>query len=119
MGNSKRPWVILNIDIRSPWIRDGNDRIGQALGELLHTGQAKALSRTSERTSAPFPVPPRRGIGVLGCFNSIFKMWPHKHFLQREKNAGDKDHEGSFRIRQHPTGFIGSVDDIISTDPGV
>ncbi len=59
------------------------------------------------------------GVGVLGCLNSIFKMWPYKHFLERDKNSGDKDHEGSFRIRQPPTGFIDSVDDIISTDPGV
>ncbi len=31
--------------------------------------------------------------------------------VQGEKNAGGKGREGLFQIKQHPTGFIGSVDD--------
>ncbi len=44
-------------------------------------------------------------------------MWPGKDFAQLE-NTGGKDREGSFQTTQHPTGFIGSADDIIfSTKP--
>ncbi len=33
---------------------------------------------------------------------------------------GGKGREGSFQVKQHPTGFVGSTDDIIfSTGPGV
>ncbi len=47
-------------------------------------------------------------------------MWPNERFVQEEKNIGGKGHEGSFQIKQHTTGFIGSADDIIfSTGPGV
>ncbi len=53
----------------------------------------------------------------MGCLDSIFKMWPDKNFVQREKNTGLKDHEESFQVKQHSTGFIGSADD--STEPGV
>ncbi len=41
----------------------GQERIVEAAGELLFTGHAEPLSQTSERTSAPFPKPLRRGTG--------------------------------------------------------
>ncbi len=53
MLNSRRPWVILNVDIRSP-------RIRRCVRELLHTGHAETFSRISERASAPFPMPVSR-----------------------------------------------------------
>ncbi len=35
------------------------------------------------------------------------------------KILGGKDREGSFQVKQRPTGFIGSADDIIfSNEPG-
>ncbi len=87
---------------------------------LLHVGHVEALSRTSERASAPFPMPLRRGVGWNSCLTSIFKMWPEKDFVQEAKNTGGKGREGSFQVKQHPTGFIGSANDIIfSTEPGV
>ncbi len=50
-------------------------------------------------------------------------MWcffGRKNIWYKEKNYRGKDREGSFQIKQHPTGFIGSADDIIfSTEPGV
>ncbi len=47
-------------------------------------------------------------------------MWPDKGFLQGEKNTGGKGREESFKVKQHPTGVIGSADDIIfSAEPGV
>ncbi len=56
----------------------------------------------------------------MGCLDSIFKMWPDKNFVQREKNTWRKDHEESFQVKQHSKGFIGSAEDIIfSTEPGV
>ncbi len=56
----------------------------------------------------------------MGCLNSIVKMWPDKNFIQGAKNTGNKGREGSFQVKQHPTGFIGSADNIIfSTEPGV
>ncbi len=56
----------------------------------------------------------------MGCLNSMFKVWPVQRFVQEEKNIGGKGSEGSFQAKQHPTGFIGSADDIFfSTDPGV
>ncbi len=49
----------------------------------------------------------------------IFKVWPDKRFVQGEKNIGDKGREGSFQVKQHPRGFIGSADDVIfSIEPG-
>ncbi len=46
-------------------------------------------------------------------------MWPDIRFVQGEKNIGSKGREGSFQVKQHPTGTIGSADDIIfSTEPG-
>ncbi len=36
------------------------------------------------------------------------------------RNTGGKGREGLFQVKQHPTGFIGSADDIFfSTEPGV
>ncbi len=55
----------------------------------------------------------------MECLNSIFKLWPDKSFVQGRKNTGSKGREKSFQIKQHPTGFIGSADDItfsIETD---
>ncbi len=47
-------------------------------------------------------------------------MWADERFVQGEKNIEGKGREGSFQAKQHPTGFIGSTDDIIfSTEPGV
>ncbi len=59
MGNLRKTWVILNMDIRF-------SRIRRCLSELLHTEHAKTLSQTSELASAPFPMPLRRGIGWCG-----------------------------------------------------
>ncbi len=56
-------------------------------------GQAEALSRTSERASAPFPVSLRRGEDGMSCLNSIFRMWPHTNFVQWEENAGGRGRE--------------------------
>ncbi len=40
--------------------------------------------------------------------------------MYKGKNIGSKGREGSFQVKQHPTGTIGSADDIIfSTEPGV
>ncbi len=40
--------------------------------------------------------------------------------LYRGGDIGNKGREGSFQVKQHPMGFIGSTDDIIfSTEPGV
>ncbi len=56
----------------------------------------------------------------MGCLNSIFQVWSDKGFVQGEKITGGKGRKGSFQVKQHPTGFIGSTDDIIfSTEPGV
>ncbi len=56
----------------------------------------------------------------MGCLKSIFQIWQDINFVQGEKNTGSKGHEGSFQVKQHPTGFIGSADDIIfTTEPGV
>ncbi len=59
----------------------------------------------------------------MGCLNRIqdvFKMWADERFVQGEKNTGGKGRKGSFQVKEHPTGFIGSTDDIIfSTEPGV
>ncbi len=56
----------------------------------------------------------------MGCLNSIFKVWPDKGFVQGEKNTGGKVRELSFQVKQIPTGFVRSVDDIIfSIEPGV
>ncbi len=56
----------------------------------------------------------------MGCLNSIFQVLSDKGFVQGEKNTGGKGREGSFQVKQHPTGFIGSADGIIlSTKPGV
>ncbi len=41
-------------------------RVVEAVGELHHAGHAEVLSQTSERASAPFLVPQRRGIGLDG-----------------------------------------------------
>ncbi len=49
----------------------------------------------------------------MGCLTSIFKMWPNKNFVQGEKNTGGKSSEGSFQVKQHLAGFIGTADDII------
>ncbi len=47
-------------------------------------------------------------------------MWPDKNFVQGEKNTEGKGREGSFQVKQNPTDFIGSADDIIfSPEPGV
>ncbi len=47
-------------------------------------------------------------------------VWSDKNFVQGEKNTGGNCRKGSFQVKQHPTGFIGSTDDIIfSTEPGV
>ncbi len=40
-------------------------------------------------------------------------MWADARFVQGEKNIGGKGREGSFQGNQHPTGFIGSADNII------
>ncbi len=54
----------------------------------------------------------------MGCLNRIFKMWPDERFVQGEKNTGGKGREGSFQVKQHPTGFIGRADGIIfSAEP--
>ncbi len=42
------------------------DRIVEAVGGLLHTGHAEAVSGISERVSASFPIPLRRGMGWNG-----------------------------------------------------
>ncbi len=56
----------------------------------------------------------------MGCLDSIFQVWSDKSFVQGEKNTGGKGRKGSFQVQKHPTGFIGSTDDIIfSTEPGV
>ncbi len=54
------------------------------------------------------------------CLNRIFKMWADERFVQGEENIGGKGRQGSFQVKQHPTGFIGRAEDIIfSTEPGV
>ncbi len=83
-------------------------------------GHGEALSRTLEQDFKTFLVPLRRGIGWDGLLYSIFQVWSDKGFVQGEKNTGGKGRKGSLQIKLHPTGFIGSADDIISsTAPGV
>ncbi len=56
----------------------------------------------------------------MGCLNSIFQVWSDKGFVQGEKNTGGKGPKGSFHVKQHPTGLIGSTDYIIfNTEPNV
>ncbi len=56
----------------------------------------------------------------MGWLNSIFQVWSDKGFVQGEKNTGGKGRKGSFQVKQHPTGFTGSTDDILlSTGPDV
>ncbi len=56
----------------------------------------------------------------MGYLNRILKMWADERFVQEEKNIWGKGLEGSFQVKQHATGFIGSADDIIfSTEHGV
>ncbi len=43
---------------------------------------------------------------------SASAVWPGEGFVQGEKNIGGKGRKGSFQVKQHPTGFIGSTDDI-------
>ncbi len=66
-------------------------------------------------------MPLRLGINIgMGCLNRIFKMRLDTNFVQEETNAGYMGRHGSFQIKQHSTGFIGSADDIIfSTEPGI
>ncbi len=43
-----------------------------------------------------------------------------KTFLQGEKDTGGKGREELFQVKQHPTGFIGSADDMFfRTEPSV
>ncbi len=46
-------------------------------------------------------------------------MWADEPFVQGEKHIGGKGREGSFQVKQHPTVFIGSADDMtFNTEPG-
>ncbi len=56
MGKPKKQWVIFNMDLPT------GKR--ETVGELLRTGRAEALSRTSERASAPSPMRRRLGWGA-------------------------------------------------------
>ncbi len=59
-------------------------------------------------------------MGCLSRIQDVFKMWANERSVQGEKNTGGKGRKGSFHVKKHPTGFIGSTDDIIfSTEPGV
>ncbi len=49
----------------------------------------------------------------MGWLNNIFQVWWDKGFVQGEKNTGGNGRKGSFQVKQHPTGFIGSTDDNI------
>ncbi len=54
----------------------------------------------------------------MGCLNSIFKMCLDKIFAQEEKDTGGTVCEELFLVKQHPTGYIGSADDInFNTEP--
>ncbi len=47
-------------------------------------------------------------------------MWLEKKFEPREKNVLGKSREGSFRVKKHLAGFIGSADGIIcGAEPAV
>ncbi len=48
MGNSKRPWMILNMEIRSPQIRPWVRENGRTCMKAASIGHAEALSQTSE-----------------------------------------------------------------------
>ncbi len=49
-----------------------------------------------------------------GRLNGKFKMWSDKSFIRGGRgNVVDKGREGSFQIRQHLLGFIGSSGDIV------
>ncbi len=63
MGNSKRPWVILNMAFRSPGIRRCVRDNRRSCLRAASYGTCQTLSRNSKRGSAPFPVPRRCGIG--------------------------------------------------------
>ncbi len=54
-----------------------------------------------------------------GCMCEGGRHGVNERFVQGEKNIGGKGREGSFQVKQHNAGFIGSADDIIfSTNPG-
>ncbi len=56
----------------------------------------------------------------MGNLNRRFKMRPDERFVQGEKNIRGNGREGSFQVKQHPTVFIASADDIVfSTEPGI
>ncbi len=119
MGNSRRPWVILNMAIRFPRIRRRvreNSRSCWRAASYWTCRSPFTNFRASVCTFSNASASRDR----MGCLNSIFKIFPDKNFVQEEKNTGSKGHRGSFHVNQHPTGFIGSADDIIfSIEPGV
>ncbi len=85
-------------------VRDMPKPFYELQGQLLHLFQCLGFA----------------ALDGMGCLNRIFKKWADERFLQGGKNIGAKGLEGSFQVKQHPTGFIGSTDDIIfSYEPGV
>ncbi len=50
----------------------------------------------------------------------IFKIRANKRFVIGEENTRGQGREVSLQVKQHPTGYTGSADDIIfNAEPGV
>ncbi len=119
MGNSRRPWVILNMAIRFPRIRRCVRENRRNCLRAASYGTCRSPftnCRASFCTFSSASASRHR----MGCLNSVFKVWLDKRFVQGEKNIGGKGREGSFQVKQRPTRFIGSADDIIfRTEAGI
>ncbi len=63
-------------------------------------------------------MPQRRGNGWKGMRKILYPRGSQFKKLQGEKTARGKGNEVSFHIKQHPTNYIGSADDIC-TELGV
>ncbi len=97
MGNSRRPWVILNMANRSPQIRRcvRENKRSCLTAALYGTWRSpftnfKASFCTFSSTSAS-----RHRMGWV-ALNIIFQVWSDKGFVQGEKNTRGKGRKGSF-----------------------
>ncbi len=112
MGNSKRPWVILNMAIRPPRVRRCVRENRRSCLRAASYGTCRSPFtnfRASFCTFSSAPASQNR----MWWLQDVFKMWLDKRFVQGGGwNIRGKGREGWFQVKQHPTGFIGSADDI-------
>ncbi len=112
MENSIRPRVIMNMNIRPPWIRRYVRENSRSCWRAASYGTYRSPF-TNFRSSFCTFSNASAARDRTGCLSSIFKMWPDTHFVQDAKHTGVKGREGSFQAKKHSTGFTGSADDII------